>query len=348
MLTIAQIGCGYWGPNLLRNFSALPDCHVKYVSELSEERREFVTRNYPRTSPVTNVEVVLEDPQVDAVVIATPAGTHCRLAKQALHAGKHVFVEKPLATTVSDVDDIAAAALTAHRIVMAGHTFLYSAPVEYLRKLVVSGELGEIYYIYAQRLNLGVVRHDVDVLWNLAPHDISIIEYLLGGLPLTVSATGCDYLQRDIADVVFLNLAFPGKLRASVHVSWLDPQKVRRITIVGSQKMVVYDDIADDKIAIFDKGIDCYRESRPFDEPFPRLVYRTGDVVLPRINFVEPVRVQAMHFLDCVASGREPKTNVRNARDVVAVLAAASESLRSRSIHVDVSSEAIPRASASV
>ena len=339
MITVAQIGCGYWGPNLLRNLHGLADCRVKYVVEASADRRAFATRNYPTVDAVPAVRTALNDPEVEAVVIATPAATHGAIAAEALLAGKHAFVEKPLAMSTSEVDGLAALAAERQLVLMAGHTFMYNGAVRYLRELVTSGALGDIYYIYTQRLNLGVVRQDVDALWNLAPHDISIVNYLLGAAPESVIASGSDYLQSGIADVVFMQMKYPGKICASVHVSWLDPNKVRRMTVVGSRKMVVYDDVADEKIAIYDKGIDSYVPSMPFDKPGP-LKYRSGDIVMPRLDLVEPIRVQLQHFLQCVATGEQPLSDARNGRDVVAVLEAASASMRAGGAAVRVSSGA--------
>src|ERR1051326_3590308 len=288
--TIAQFGCGYWGPNLLRNFSALKDCHVKYCVDASVERRSFVESNFPRTKAVDSVEAVLADPALDAVVIATPAGTHYELAKQSLLAGKHVFVEKPLATKAAEVDELGRLAEERGLVVMAGHTFVYNAAVRYVKKLIDSGDLGEVRYIYSQRLNLGRIRSDIDALWNFAPHDISIIQYWLGDPnPLSVSRQGMAYMQDGIDDVVFLSVVYPGKVIANIHVSWLDPQKVRKMIVVGSRKMVVYDDIADDKIALYDKGIDkkaILGQNMDFDQPPPPVFnYRSGDILLPQVKF---------------------------------------------------------------
>jgi predicted dehydrogenase len=335
MTTVAQIGCGYWGPNLLRNLNALPDCRVKYVVDASPDRRGFVTKTYPSVGAVADVREAFGDPEVSAVVIATPAHTHAAMALEALRAGKHVFVEKPLATSVAEVDELAAAADERSLVLMVGHTFLYNAAVRYLRELIQSGSLGEIYYIYSHRLNLGVVRQDVDALWNLAPHDVSIINYLLGSGPLGVSATGTDYLQPGIADVVFMQLDYPGKARGSVHVSWLDPNKTRKMTVVGSRKMVVYDDVADDKITIYDKGVDAGQPAMPFDKPGP-LKYRAGDILLPRIDFTEPIRTQLQHYLECVRTGRRPISDAANGRDVVAALEAASASMRAQGARVEL------------
>ena len=322
---IAQFGCGYWGPNLLRNFSALKDCHVKYCVDASPERRSFVENNFPRTKAVDSVELVLADPAVDAVVIATPAGTHYELARQSLMAGKHVFVEKPLATKAAEVEELGRLAEERGLVVMAGHTFVYNAAVRYVKKLIDNGDLGEIRYIYSQRLNLGRIRSDIDALWNFAPHDISIIQYWLDDPePLSVVRNGMDYMQDGIDDVVFLSLTYPGKIMANIHVSWLDPQKVRKIIVVGSRKMVVYDDVAEDKIAIYDKGIDrkaILGQNMDFDKPQPlEFNYRSGDILLPQIKFTEPLRAEAEHYLDCIRNKKMPLTGVEHARQVVSIL----------------------------
>ena len=257
LITLAQIGCGYWGPNLLRNFSAVPNCQVKYLVDTSEERRAFVEKNFSGTRAIPDVETVWRDAEVDGVVIATPAGSHFELAKRALEAGKHVFVEKPLATRVAEVDVLAELARKSKRVVMAGHTFLYNNAVRYVKNLIEKGKLGEIRYIYSQRLNLGRIRSDIDALWNFAPHDVSIIQYWLNDPePIKVVRNGMAYMQPGVDDVIFLNILYPNKVMANIHVSWLDPQKVRKMVVVGSKKMVVYDDVADEKVIIYDKGID--------------------------------------------------------------------------------------------
>jgi predicted dehydrogenase len=324
-LVLAQIGCGYWGPNLLRNFSALPGCRVKYVADSSPERREFVETNFPLSCAIETHQAVLDDPSVDGVVIATPAASHFALAKQVLEAGKHVFVEKPLATKVAEVDELSRCAAERNLVVMTGHTFVYNSAVRYVKNLIDAGELGELRYIYSQRLNLGRIRSDIDALWNFAPHDISIIQYWLGNPePISIGRQGMAYMQEGIDDVVFLNLEYPGKVIANVHVSWLDPQKVRRTIIVGSRKMVVYDDIAENKILIYDKGIDrraILGENMDFDNPrLPQFNYRTGDILIPEVKFAEPLRVEAEHFADCIRNSREPLTGIHHARSVVSIL----------------------------
>ena len=324
-VVVAQLGCGYWGPNLLRNFSSLSACDVKYVVDASSERRAFVERNFPKTKALESADRALDDPAVTAVVIATPAATHFALAKTALERGKHILVEKPLATTVAEVDVLARCAAERGLVVMAGHTFIYNAAVRYVKRLIEAGELGDVRYVYSQRLNLGRIRSDIDAMWNFAPHDISIIQYWLNDQdPVTLARHGMDYIQPGVDDVVFLNLVYPNKAIANIHVSWLDPQKVRKMTVVGSRKMVVYDDVADDKIAIYDKGIDrkaVLGEHMDFDRPLPvDFSYRSGDILLPQVKFVEPLRVEAEHFIECIRTGKEPATGIPHARTVVSIL----------------------------
>lgn len=326
---IAQFGCGYWGPNLLRNFSALKNCRVKYVVDASADRRAFVQSNFPRTQAIDSAATALADPEVDAVVIATPAATHFQLALTALQSGKHVFVEKPLATKAAEVDELARVAREKNAVVMVGHTFIYNSAVRFVKKLIEAGDLGEIRYVYSQRLNLGRIRSDIDALWNFAPHDISIIQYWLGDpVPLRVSRQGMAYMQEGIDDVVFLSLTYPNKIMANIHVSWLDPQKVRKMIVVGSRKMVVYDDVADDKIAIYDKGIDrraVLGENMDFDNPRPpEFNYRSGDILLPQVQFVEPLRVEAEHFIESIKKQTTPLTGLAHARTVVSILEQAS------------------------
>ena len=324
-LVLAQIGCGYWGPNLLRNFSALSGCRVKYVVDSSAERRAFVEANFPFSCAIETHQTVLEDPSVDGVVIATPAASHFSLARDAIDAGKHVFVEKPLATKVAEVDELSNRATKQDLVVMTGHTFVYNSAVHYVKKLIDAGELGELRYIYSQRLNLGRIRSDIDALWNFAPHDISIIQYWLDDPePISIGRQGMAYMQEGIDDVVFLNLEYPGKVIANIHVSWLDPQKVRKMIIVGSRKMVVYDDIAEDKIVIYDKGIErraILGENMDFDSPrVSQFNYRSGDILIPEVKFAEPLRVEAEHFADCIRNSREPLTGLSHARTVVSIL----------------------------
>lgn len=334
-LALAQIGCGYWGPNLLRNFSAQKNCWVKIVVDSSADRRAYVEANFPRSRTAENIDTVLSDPEIQAVVIATPADSHYQLTKRFLEAGKHVLVEKPLARSTVEADELSELSAKTGKVLMAGHTFLFNPAVRYVKKLLDEGELGRTYYIYSQRLNLGQVRSDVNAWWNLAPHDVSILLYFMNGeLPVSAVGWGVDYIQSGIEDVVFATLTWASRITAHIQVSWLDPGKIRRMTLVGSRKMIVYDDCSDDKIAIFDKGIDRVPrvgQDMAFDHfSNYQLLHRSGDVLLPKIDFQEPLKSEASHFLDCIRNGATPLTGPRHARDVVAVLEAVEKSLRSR------------------
>jgi len=329
MISIAQIGCGYWGPNLLRNLVAHKDCRVKIVCDPSAERQAYVQGLYPAIHTTNDLNVVLDDPEIQAVVIATPVATHYDMAIRALKAGKHILVEKPMATTVEEVLDISTHAREKGVTAMVGHTFLYNAAVIHLKALIDSGELGQVRYLYSQRLNLGRIRSDVDALWNLAPHDISIIQYLLGDpIPISITRTGMAFIQPGVEDVTFLSITYPGPVMAHIHVSWLDPHKVRRMTVVGSKKMAVYDDMSENKIAIYDKGIDkkaILGENMDFDnQNFFTFTHRTGDVFLPKVKFVEPLKAEIAHFIDCITNGTPCCTDAEHALSVVRLLSKAS------------------------
>ena len=330
MVKVAQIGVGYWGPNLLRNLVSNKKCEVGSVIELSSERRQFVQELYPSVPVGDNVEIVFADDSIAAVVIATPVRTHYNLVMRALNAGKHVLVEKPMATSVDEVEAIGDLANKNGLVAMVGHTFLYNEAVRYVKGLIDQGEIGEIRYIYSQRLNLGRIREDVNALWNLAPHDVSIIQYWLNEPePMQVSMQGMSYVQDGIEDVVFLNILYPNNILANIHVSWLDPQKVRRITVVGSEKMVVYDDLAENKVTIYDKGIDkvaILGQNMDYDaiNSFS-FNHRSGDIVLPKIDWEEPLKQEIAHFLDCILSDIQCLTSTSHARNVVQILEVANK-----------------------
>jgi predicted dehydrogenase len=325
-MIIAQIGCGYWGPNLLRTFNNLEDCVVKYVVERDQSRKEFVRKNYPEILVYSDISQVLEDSSVNAVVIATPAGTHFDLAKLFLEAGKHILVEKPLSTKVEELDALEKIASRQMLTVMSGHTFIYNNAVRYVKKIIDEGSLGDIRYIYSQRLNLGRIRNDIDALWNFGPHDISIIQYWLDDLaPLSVHRHGVDFIQNGVDDVVFLNINYPEKIMANIHVSWLDPVKTRKMVVVGSKKMVVYDDVAEHKISIFDKGIDqkaIIGERMDYDNlgTIENFKYRSGDIQIPKIEWVEPLIQEAKHFLHCIQNKIEPLTGIQHTINVIKIL----------------------------
>ena len=334
-LKIAQLSCGYWGPNLLRNFHQLPNAEVVMVAEASAERRKFVEKGFAGVRTVATAEEVFADPNVEAVVIATPAFTHYSLALAALKAGKHVFVEKPLATSVSEAREVLNYGAAQGLTVMAGHTFLFNPAVRRLKEILDSGELGDLFYIYSQRLNLGQLRSDVNAWWNLAPHDVSILVYLLNASSACeVTATGMDYIQPGVEDVVFATMKWATGAVGQVHVSWLDPGKVRKMTLVGSRKMVVYDDMSDNKITIFDKGFDKIPrigDDMSFDQSGrPDLKMRSGDIHMPFISGEEPLRAEARHFVECVQTGAPPLSGGDHALQVVALLEAGQRSLRER------------------
>lgn len=330
---LGVIGCGYWGPNLLRNYVALDGVRVKTVADQSPERRSFVEKNYPGVGLAEDGQQVLQDPEITAVVIATPAASHQALAEQAILAGKDVFVEKPLSLSAAEGAKLATLAERERRVLMVGHTFLYNAAVRDLKRRIDAGELGRVYYLYSQRLNLGIVRSDVNASWNLAPHDVSIGRYLLGQDPLSVSASGVRALQPEaerLEDVVFLSLTYPGDVVMHVHVSWLDPRKVRTMTVVGDRKMIVYDDVSEDKLLIYDKGI-TKGERAPVEQAtsFARhkMITRAGDLLIPNLRVPEPLQEECKHFVACLRSRERPLTDGWSGVAVTATLEAADRSL---------------------
>jgi len=325
VVNVAQIGVGYWGPNLLRNLVLNKNCNIKLVVDLSEERRQYVTGLYPYIPVSNQVEEIENDPSIEAVIIATPFRTHYELALRMMMADKHVLIEKPISSNLAELDRIAEIEKEKNLVVMAGHTFLYNSAVRYVKRIIQSGLLGKIRYIYSQRLNLGRIRSDVDALWNFAPHDISIIQYWLDDPdPLSVSIRGMDYVQPGIWDVVFMNIIYPSKIMANIHVSWLDPRKIRQMIVVGSKKMVVYDDISENKIAIYDKGIDriaVLGKNMDYDHPHPiKFNHRSGDVLFPKIEFEEPLKIEIAHFIDCITNGTKCLTGIDHARKVIKIL----------------------------
>ena len=335
---IAQVGLGYWGPNIARNLAAVEGGELVALCDMNTERLERMGRQLPGTRLVGDIEAVLSDPSIDAVVLATPVDTHFALARSVLEAGKHVMVEKPLATTSEDCQTLIDLADDGDLRLMVGHVFLYNAAVQKVKEYIDSGDVGEIYYVYSQRLNLGQVRHDVNAMWNFAPHDISILCHWLDAEPLSVTAHGHAYIQPDIEDVVFMNLDFPRGIGANVHISWLDPLKVRRMTVVGSEKMVVYDDVsADAKVVVYDRGVTkrlldradatlgAYRSYGEF-----QLLLRAGDVLIPKIDFTEPLQLECQHFVDAIRNGTTPLTDGRQGLAVVRALETAQRSLSAR------------------
>ena len=334
MKRIGVIGVGGWGKNLARNYFQIPECELKYVCDLDQKLLAKTHGQWPTAKTTTDVEELLADDELDAVVIATPAPTHYPLAKQALMAGKDVYVEKPFVLDVEDGEELIKLASDKDRVLMVGHLLEYHPVVVELKRLIDSGELGKVLYIYTQRVNLGTVREDENALWNFAPHDISSILYLLGQEPTNVSARGQSYLKKDVEDVVFLSMDFGGAAMAHVHVSWLDPHKIRKLTIVGDKKMAVFDDLeGNEKLKIYDKGASYESDYDSFAE---YVTLRFGDIKIPYVKVGEPLRIECMHFLDCIENRTTPRSDGLDGQRVVQVLDAAQKSLRSGGTPIDL------------
>jgi len=329
MIGIGVIGYGYWGPNLVRNFMQAAGGRVIAVSDLRPERLARINEQYPTIMATTNFREVIQHPQVDAVVIATPVTTHYELAFQALRAGKHVLVEKPLTATSGQGMSLIEEANRRGLVLMVDHTFVYTGAVRKAQELIASNSLGDLYYYDSVRVNLGLFQHDVNVIWDLAVHDLAIMDYLLALRPHAVSATGMSHVPGGPENIAYLTLFFDGNLIAHIHVNWLAPVKVRRTLIGGSQKMVVYDDIEpSEKIKVYDKGITV--KNGP--ESLYRMLigYRTGDMWAPQLEIAEALQVEALHFLDCIENGKQPITNGESGLRVVNILEAATQSISAR------------------
>ena len=323
-IRIGVIGCGYWGPNLIRNFIEIAEADVVTVADLRPERLDYIASRYPTVKTTTTYQDLFTM-NLDAVVIAVPPPQHYALAKDCLEHGLHVLVEKPMTLTTAHAKELVALSHQRGLVLMVGHTFEYNAAVEMLKELIDSGELGEIYYIDTMRLNLGLFQRELNVLWDLAPHDISIVRYLLDMDPIKVQALGDRCIMDDIHDIAFMCMYFPNNILCHSRVSWLDPRKVRTVTIVGSKKMVVYDDVeTQEKIKIYDKGVEL-----PYANNFGefQLQYRYGDVVSPYIRFTEPLRKECLHFLECINNGTRPRSCGESGLSVVKILEAANSSL---------------------
>jgi len=321
---VGVIGVGYWGPNLIRNLAEAPRARLVAVADLDDVRLAPMAKRYPAVRTTQDYRTILADPEVDAVCIATPISTHRRLAVEAFAAGKHVFVEKPLAATVEDGEAILRASEVAARTLMVGHTFVYNPAVEAVRGLLRRGVLGDVYYVDSQRVNLGVHQFDYNVLWDLGPHDVSIVLYWLDEEPEWVQCTGASYVQTDIEDVVFLTMAFPSGALAHAHLSWLAPSKLRRTVVTGSRRMAVYDDtLPNERVKVYDHGV----ERLSIEEL--RRSYRAGEIHSPRIPDVEPLQLEMRNFLACVRGEALSLSDGTAGLRVVKVLEAAMRSLRS-------------------
>lgn len=333
-LNIGVVGCGYWGPNLIRNFNSLHDCNLKAVCDLSVERLRHMQSLYPHVEVYNDYPRFLSEAGLDAVVVATSVRMHHPMCKAALLAGKHVLVEKPMAASSAECDDLDSIARSKGLTLMVGHTFLYSPIVRRIKKIVDDGDIGEIRYISARRLNLGLFQKDINVTWDLAPHDLSIILYILGENPISVNCRGGANVSKNVHDVTTLWLGFSRNRSATIHSSWLDPRKIREMTIVGSKRMIVYDDVANqDKIRVYDARV----ESPPHYDTFAEFhyAYHYGDSYVPYVRQEEPLKIECQHFIDSIKNKTEPISGSRNARAVVRILEASSQSIAQDGAPID-------------
>jgi predicted dehydrogenase len=317
------LGLGYWGPNRLRAFGEIPNTRVRYVCVIDPQRLRRWSGRYPDARSTSDASALLEDPLNDAVVIATPAHTHFDLARRCIEAGKHVFVEKPLASSSRDALALERLAREQGVVLMCGHTFLYSPPVREMKRIIEEQELGELYFISASRVNLGPYRSDVSVIWDLAPHDFAILRYWLDSTPEWIAAVGRDVISPGIADVSFIDLGFADGLLSHIEVSWLAPSKLRRTVIVGSEKMAIYEDGAPEPVRVFDSGI-VYRDPETFGEY--HLSYRTGDIISPHVDTTEPVAAELADFVAAITASVVPDSTPELAVDVIKMVEAAETS----------------------
>jgi len=326
MINVGVIGAGYWGPNLTRNFQQRSGSNVVMVADLKPERLSYMKSLYPTIETTTDYKDVINSNEIDAVAIATPVFTHKNFAIEAMEQDKHVFVEKPMAASVADARAMIELSERKERCLMVGHTFEYNPAVIKIKEIIDSGELGEIYYINSQRLNLGLFQKDINVVWDLAPHDISIILYWLGKEPKYITTMGTSHINPAIQDIATVSMVFENNLIAFVQCSWLDPNKIRKITVVGSRKMLVYDDIEpNNKIWLFDKGVEKPEHYDTFADF--HYSYRYGDISIPKIDSQEPLKVELTDFIDSIENSKRPKTDGRNGLRVVKILEAAQHSI---------------------
>jgi len=324
---ISIVGTGDWGANLVRNFASLPGTSLVSVCDADPQRLAKTAAQYPGTRAASEVTDVARDPEVQGVVVSASAVSHYVLARTLLEAGKDVYVEKPLTLEVAHAEELCRIARQKGRVLMVGHLLLYHPGVQYMKNMVTEGRIGDLLYIYCQRVNLGKVRKDENALWSFAPHDLSVILHLVDQEPVDVAARGAAFLQPGVEDVVFVDLRFPGGQTAHVHVSWLDPHKLRKFTVVGSQKMMVFDDMeASEKIKVYDKGVDRAGQVVSYGDA---LTVRSGDILIPKISLQEPLRLECLHFVECVRERKRPLTDGLGGLRVVKVLDAAQRSLKS-------------------
>lgn len=338
MIRVAIVGAGRWGPNLVRNFHNGKTSVVSWVADLDEKRLQAIEGRYTDLSCTTDLNVAIRDPDVDAVVIATPASTHYELTKAVLDAKKHVLVEKPIATNSRHARELTERAAQAKRVLMVGHVFVYNSAVTRIKRILDDGELGRVYYIAMVRTNLGPIRMDVNAAWDLATHDISVANYWLGGMPLTASAVGGTWINSGIEDAVFATLRYPSNVLVNLHASWLSPRKSRDMTVIADRKMLSFDDLnLVEPIRIYDKQVTDER-MRPniMDTASYRASVREGDIVIPRVNVAEPLKAECDHFLECVRDSKAPSTGGLEGGNVVRVLEAMERSVQNGGCEVNV------------
>ena len=328
-ISVGVIGCGYWGPNLIRNFAESEAAELRWICDGDPRRLEKVSRRYPSARAARDYEELINDPALDAVVVATPVATHYPFARRALEAGKHVLVEKPLTASAREAEELIRLAALSGLVLMVDHTFIYTGAVRKIKELVETGEVGDLLYFDSVRINLGLFQHDVNVVWDLAPHDLAIMDYVVGRRPVALTATGSCHIQPGIENIAYVQLRFDDSLIANFHFNWLSPVKIRRTLIAGSRRMIVYDDIEPtEKVRVYDSGVTRHEREPDVEETYKTLVsYRTGDVWVPKLDSTEALRYVAAEFLDAVRTGRPSVADGAAGLRVVRLLEAAQESI---------------------
>jgi predicted dehydrogenase len=335
MINIGIVGCGYWGPNLIRNFVSVDDCEVKYICDLDSNRLTYLSKLYPAVKTTKNFADLTNDTEIDAIAIATPVSKHFQQAEKSLESGKHIFIEKPMASSTKECMDLIELANYKKLTIMVGHTFIYTPVIRKIKEIIKNGDIGDVLYISSRRLNLGIFQKDINVAWDLAPHDISIILYLMDETPVAVNCQGKCHVNPGIEDVTSMTLDYKNGGFAIIHNSWLDPNKIREMVIVGSKKMIVYDDNQLlEKVKIYDKRVEIPPHYNTFAEF--HYSYHYGDMYSPYIKQEEPLKIECSHFVKCIMTGTKPDTNGMEGLKVVKILEAASKSLKNRGSRIEI------------
>ncbi len=332
---IGVVGAGYWGPNIIRNFNQIPNCDMAVCCDLNEKRLGHIKGLYPRIDVTTDYDSLVNDPSIDAIAICTHVSAHYPLAKKALQAGKHVLVEKPLTAKVEEAEELVELAKANNRVLMVDHTFEYTASVNKMKEIIEEGLLGDILYVHCSRLNLGIFQRDINVVWDLAPHDISIILYATGFKPTSIRTVGMKLLHPKVEDAAFVTLKSGNSSSAAIHVSWVDPLKIRKVSVVGTKQMLVYDDLDPlSKIQIYDKGVD----NPPHYDTFGEFLcsYKYGDIHLPRLQEAEPLSAMCKHFLECIETGATPRSSGESGLNMVRLLAASDASIAANGAEIEI------------